>query len=279
MGQPTFETIEVRGLKIEILKKGSGPSLLFLHPHLGFWKSESFIEALAKRYSVIAPLHPGFGNSAVAPWLTTVDDLSYFYLDLLERLNLRDVTIVGASLGGWISLAVAIKDCERIDNLVLINSTGVHFRGAEEEDIGDIFSMSEQEFASRAFSQEAIGRKDYAAMTDGELLLSARNREAAARYAWMPCFYDPKLVQRLHRVRCRTLVLWGEDDRITSSGYGQRLGAALPNATYESISGAGHFPHIEKPAAAADRIFKFSSSMKGSPGGAVKGSAAALANL
>lgn len=247
----------VQGLSVEAVSRGAGPPLLFLHPHLGLWKAEPFIDALAKHFSVLAPSHPGFGNSNVNPSMTSVEDLAYFYLDLLDQWNLRSVTVVGSSLGGWIALALAIKDCHRIDKLVLLDSTGVHFGGADQEDIADVFSMSEQDFASRAFSDARLGKKDFASMTDAELLVSARNREAAARYAWMPPLYDPKLGQRLHRVRSPTLVLWGAQDRITAIDYGERLSAALPNAKFERIAQAGHFPHIERPDEVARRITAF----------------------
>lgn len=257
MGHSAIESIAVRGTNIEVLRQGSGPSLLFLHPHLGLWKSQPFIDTLSEHFSVCAPSHPGFGASAVAASLTSVDDLSYFYLDLLEQWDARELLIVGASLGGWIALAIAVKDCRRIAHLVLLDSAGVHFGMPHEEDIADIFSMSEQEFASRAFSNAALGKKEYATMTDDELLLSARNREAAARYGWMPCLYDPRLKQKLHRVHSKTLVLWGDDDRITAVEYGRRLSSSLPHATFETIPSAGHFPHIEKPRETAQRIIAF----------------------
>jgi pimeloyl-ACP methyl ester carboxylesterase len=262
MGQPVIETVGVRGLNIEVVRHGSGPSLMFLHPHLGLWKSHPFIDALSESFSVCAPSHPGFGASAVSANITSVDDLSYFYLDLLEQWDARDVLLVGASLGGWIALAIAIKDCSRLANIVLIDSAGVHFGMPLDEDIADIFSMSEQEFASRAFSDAGVGKREFGTMTDAELLLSARNREAAARYGWMPCLYDPRLKQNLHRVHSNALVLWGENDRIASVDYGRQLSNALPQAVFESIPAAGHFPHIEKPRETAQRIITFAANAK-----------------
>jgi len=56
---------------------------------------------------VIAPTHPGFGHAALPDWIDSVDDLAYIYLDLLYALDLRDVTVVGTSLGGWLAAEIA----------------------------------------------------------------------------------------------------------------------------------------------------------------------------
>jgi len=55
--------------------------------------------------------------------MTTVDDLAYFYLDLLETLDLRDVVLVGVSFGGWLAAEIAVKSTERISHLVLADAS------------------------------------------------------------------------------------------------------------------------------------------------------------
>jgi pimeloyl-ACP methyl ester carboxylesterase len=69
--------------------------------------------------------------------------------------------------------------------------------------------------------------------------------------------HDPKLRGRLHRIRIPTLVLWGAADRVASPDYGRALAAAIPGAQFETIEGAGHFPHLEQPGALARRIVDF----------------------
>ena len=83
--------------------------MLFLHPHIGMHGAAAFVDALAQKSEVIAPSHPGFGRSAVTAEMTSVDDLSYYYLDLLDEFDLKGVTLVGASFGGWIAAAMAVK--------------------------------------------------------------------------------------------------------------------------------------------------------------------------
>jgi pimeloyl-ACP methyl ester carboxylesterase len=253
----------VGGVDVEMRRLGTGRPLLFLHPHIGLANSLPFLDLLAAHFEVYAPSHPGFEQSKIGGHLNSVDDLAYFYLEMLEQLDLQGVTLVGASLGGWIAMEMAIKSRARLDNVVLIDSTGVHFGAPEERGVADVFSLSEDEFAQLAFADPYPWRTDFNVMSEAQLLVYARNREAAARYAWMPCLYDPKLLRRLYRLHSRTLVLWGSSDRITDVEYGRRLSRAISNASFEEIAGAGHFPQIEKPAQTVALIRDFVSSAQG----------------
>src|SRR5262249_44148376 len=111
--------IEVQGIGLEMIERGSGRPLLFLHPGPGIERNAPVLEHLARGARVLAPSHPGFGRSEVPRWMNTVDDLSYFYLDFLEALDLHDVAVVGIGLGGWIAAAIAVKSTERLERLVL----------------------------------------------------------------------------------------------------------------------------------------------------------------
>src|SRR5216683_16910 len=90
-------TEKIAGANIEILRRGKGRPVLFLHPHIGIHGSERFIELLAREAQVIAPSHPGFGHSELPKGMSTVDDMSYFYLDLIESLDLRDILDIFAT--------------------------------------------------------------------------------------------------------------------------------------------------------------------------------------
>src|SRR5215510_15974428 len=209
----------VEGIGAEVIERGSGAPLLFLHPGIGIERTAPVLDHLARGAHVIPPSHPGFGRSELPRWMSTVEDLAYFYLDFLEARDLKDVTVVGVSLGGWIAAAIAVKSTERLSRLVLANPLGIKIGNRETRDIVDIFAITEAEFNTLAFRDPKIGQRDYAAMPDAEVLAAARNREAAARFAWSPYMHDPKLMRRLHRIRIPTLFLWGTDDRILSDTY------------------------------------------------------------
>jgi len=256
--------VVVDGIGIDVIERGRGAPLLFLHPDHGIDRTAPVLELLAGGARLLAPSHPGFGRSEIAKWMNSVDDLAYFYLDFLETLDLRDAILVGVSLGGWIAAAIAVKSTQRLSHLVLANPLGIKVGDRETRDIADIFALTDAEYNALAYFDPRNGERDYGAMSDPDVMVAARNREATARFAWSPYMHDPKLKHRLHRVRIPTLFLWGENDRILSEPYGRAYCAAIPGARFELIARAGHFPHLEQPESFAARVLAFA----GAPGGA-----------
>jgi pimeloyl-ACP methyl ester carboxylesterase len=252
-----LSSIKVNGIRIEAVERGQGRPLLFLHPGIGLDPNAPVLDRLAAGARLIAPTHPGFGGSEQPRSFDTVDDLAYFYLDLLDELDLNGVTLVGVSLGGWVAAEMAVKSTARIGKLVLGNPVGIKVGGRESRDIVDIFAIPEADFNSLAFADPSIAARDYKAMPDAAVRIVARNREATARYAWSPYMHDPKLKGRLHRIRIPTLILWGESDRILSESYGRAYCAAIPGARFEIIARAGHFPHVEQPDEFARKTLAF----------------------
>jgi pimeloyl-ACP methyl ester carboxylesterase len=240
-----------------MIERGTGRPLLFLHAENGIEPAMAAIEALAKGARVIAPTHPGYGRSELPKGMRSVDDLSYFYLDLLDQLDLRDVALVGVSLGAWLAAEIAVKSTQRLSKLVMANAVGVKVGERENRDIVDIFALTEKEFIDIAYADPAVGTRDYKALPDAEVLAAARAREATARFAWNPYFHNPRLKSRLHRIRIPTLFLWGTHDRMLSEPYGRAYCAMIPGARFETIDRAGHFPHQEQPKAFADRVLNF----------------------
>jgi len=255
--QDCAAAMTVNGIRLEVVEKGRGRPLLFLHPGIGLDPNAPVIDQLAERAHVIAPSHPGFGNSEQPTAFTTVDDLAYFYLDLLEALDLKDVVLVGVSFGGWIAAEIAVKSTARLSHLVLANAVGIKVGARDTRDIVDIFAITEPELNKLAYFDPKIAERDYKVMAEADVRIVARNREASARYGWSPYMHDPKLKSRLHRIRIPTLFLWGIADRILSKDYCPAYCAAIPGAQFETIAGAGHYPHIEAPDAFARAIFAF----------------------
>jgi pimeloyl-ACP methyl ester carboxylesterase len=250
-------SISVNGAKLELIDRGHGRPIMFLHPHIGIEPSAPVLALLADSARLIVPSHPGFGNSELPPGLTTVDDLAYFYLDAMDELDLEQALVVGISFGAWIAAAIAVKSTARMSRLVLANPVGIKVGDRESRDILDVFAMTEKEFLEKAFADSGPAQRDYRAMSEDELRIVARNRESAARFAWSPYMHDPKLKQRLHRIRIPTLVLWGTADKLIDESYGRAFCAAIPGAKFEPIEGAGHFPHLERPKPFAAQALAF----------------------
>ena len=126
MADHTDEMISIRGCRIRVMRGGSGTPLLFLHGGggAGIWLPS--MAALAKKFDVLVPEHPGFGDSDTPPWLDNVADLANFYLDFLEQLDLRGVHLIGSSLGGWIAAELAVRNTSRLASLTLVGSAGIY---------------------------------------------------------------------------------------------------------------------------------------------------------
>jgi pimeloyl-ACP methyl ester carboxylesterase len=245
-----METIELNGIAVETLIAGSGPPLVFLHGGDYVAQNKPFLDRLAQRFRLVMPRHPGFGHTPRPAWFRSVNDIATLYLDLLDRLDLKEATLVGASFGGWIALELAVRSAARIARLALIDSLGLKFAGREEREIADIYALPAEEVLRHQFADPANAVTDFSSFDDGELMAVARDREATALYGWKPYMHNPALVHWLHRVNRPALVVWGDKDGIVAPAYGERLAAALPNARFELVAGAGHHPQIEQ----ADRV-------------------------
>jgi pimeloyl-ACP methyl ester carboxylesterase len=252
-----MDEVKIGTLSLEAVSAGAGPLLLFLHGGDYVRQNRPFLERLGRRWRVLAPRHPGFGRSPRPDGFRTIHDLAYLYLDLLDQEEWREVTLVGSSFGGWIALELAVRSCARLGRLVLIDSLGVKFGGREERDIADLYALPEEELRRRTFCDPAPVVPDYAALGEAEVETVVRDRWATAFYGWRPYMHDPALLQWLHRARVPSLVLWGEGDGIVTPEYGRKLAAALPEARFELIAEAGHYPQIERPDAVAAAIARF----------------------
>lgn len=248
--------IDIRGAKLHLRRGGKGAPLLYLHGVQGLPDSHKAIEQLSQRFDVLAPDHPGFGNSDAPDWIDDAGDLGFFYLDLLAALDLKAVHVVGASLGGWIAMEMAIRSTARIKSLTLADAAGIRVAGTAR---GDMFIASPAELAKLLFAGEEAAANWFAswqASPDG-LDTYDKNRHAAAKYTWQPRLYDPKLERWLHRIDVPTQILWGAEDRLIPPAYAKALAALIPGASIAMLPECGHMADIERPALFADTVSRF----------------------
>src|SRR5438477_12423341 len=144
--------IEVDGCRLNLRRGGSGEPLLYLHGASGAPAVLPFMEKLAQRFDVLVPEHPGFGASDEPGWLENMHDLAYFYLDVLESLELRGLHHVGSSLGGWLALEMAVREASRLKALLLVRAAWIPVAGVKPS---DIFLWALGEMATILFSDPA----------------------------------------------------------------------------------------------------------------------------
>ena len=255
-------------MTIEVKEAGQGEPLLFLHWEFGpRWTA--FHDRLAERWHVIAPSHPGFGNSSGGEHLHDIHDLIYWYLDLLDEQGVRGLPLVGHGLGGMIAAELAAVQPERFSHLVLLAPFGLWLPDAPTL---DFFAASPSELAAALYydqtSPAAVAAStppsDQAALIE-QALERAKSQASAARYLWpIP---NRGLSKRLHRVRAPTLIVWGERDGLIPPAYGDAFRAHIRGSRLEIIPEAAHQLLDEQPDRLAALIQSFVGATQTTSGG------------
>jgi pimeloyl-ACP methyl ester carboxylesterase len=252
--------VDIDGCRTHLRRGGSGEALLFLHGASGAPAILPFMEALARRFDVLVPEHPGYGLSDEPEWLDNIHDTAYFYLDFLKHLDLERVTLVGSSMGGWMAMEMAIRDTSRIKSLVLVSPAGLAAPGVQP---ADIFLMAPEDVVRRLFHDPKLAEARLAEpVTPESIDLSLKNRHTTARLAWEPRLHDPHLAKWLHRIDVPVQLIWGEHDRILPVQFVETYRKLLPKAEVAIVKGAGHLPHAEKPEEFCELVTRFA---KGTP--------------
>jgi pimeloyl-ACP methyl ester carboxylesterase len=254
--QPGMSSITLQGVALQVVHRGKGAPLLLLHGGDGPQDRLPFFKRLTERFDVTAPIHPGFAGSTIPEHFDSIEDLVYLYLDLLDVLDLRDIVLVGFSMGGWAAAEIAVRNTSRLSKLVLVDAVGVKPGDREARDIADIFGMSGPGVAQLMFHDPSRASNP-ATMADEQVTVLAADRIAHAMYTWDPYMHNPKLRYRLHRIDVPTLLIWGASDRVVPVAYAEAYRALIPSARLVVIPKAGHLPHVEQPDLLLEHILSF----------------------
>lgn len=250
----TKSTVSIRGRDQVVFRGGSGDPLVWLHAADGVDASHPLIALLEKRFSVIAPLAPGFNDLAELDDIGDIHELAMHYDDLFETLGLDGATVVGHSFGGMVAAELAAHYPRRVAKLVLIAPVGLW---RDEEPVLDVFAVPPWELTDVLYSDPSAAP---AAGGNGEadieaLVALAQGMTSVAKFLWpIP---DKGLRRRLERITASTLVLFGADDKVIPPSYADDFAAGLSNATKEIVSGAGHMVPAEKPDEIEKAIVRF----------------------
>jgi 4,5:9,10-diseco-3-hydroxy-5,9,17-trioxoandrosta-1(10),2-diene-4-oate hydrolase len=255
----------VGGAEISYADLGSGePAVLLVHGLGAQWRVWlPTIGPISKRRRVIAADLPGFGNSPLPPRRVSVAGFADALEELCEGLGLGPVVAVGNSLGGAVSAQLALAHPERVERLVLVNAVGIVpsfmewartlpfiWAGAV---FGGQVSGARRQIASRARLRKAalwrvVHRPE---LLDADLVYhgvlhppgpGARDGLAAGIEHLTPEWQD-----RLRRIACPTLVIWGEDDQLLPMRHAEEWIRRIPNSRLITFERTGHIPMVEQP--------------------------------
>ncbi|MCC2097205.1 MAG: alpha/beta hydrolase [Hyphomicrobiales bacterium] len=230
-------------------------TILYLRSEESLPGDRNFEDALATTADLIIPDHPGFGASDNPGWFRGMGDVAYCYLDFLTALDLRNVHIVGASMGGWIGAEIAVRDASRIASLSLIAPLGVRKAGTR---FGDAYLWTPEQNIRNRFHDQTLANRFLQAEQSSETTAALlKDRYGSARIGWAPRFHNPELQRWLHRVTPPALVVWGAQDRVAPPAMAEAWQDGLPDSRLVTIADCGHLPHMEAPERTSAEITSF----------------------
>lgn len=235
---------EIAGARLHMSRAGSGPTVLVLHHDIGTPDRLPFYDALAQRFDVVVPHHPGWGKSKRPDWLRHPRDIAAIHQWLLASLNAHDVSLVGLGFGGWIAAEMASLAPTVFRRIVVVAPMGIK---PPEGEIADQAIVSYLDYPKSGFHDGAAFASVYGDVTTEQLEAWDIAREMCFRTAWKPYMYNPTLRHLLGGVKSPTLIVWGDDDRIVPRSAADAWMRALPAARLEVVAACGHFVDMEKP--------------------------------
>jgi pimeloyl-ACP methyl ester carboxylesterase len=249
------EKVPVGGTQLYLLKGGSGRPCLLLHGIEGHEGWLAIHEELASSATVIAPSHPGYGQTLAPEWITSVPHQAIFYNWFLQQQGLTGVDLVGVGLGGWIAAEMAVMDSSRLGHLVVADATGLRPRDGE---MLDVFVMPWRQVIERGFFNPEQYQRVYGENPIQEFGgIREAGRTMSMRMCFKPYMHDPSLPGMLSKIRVPTLVVWGDHDEIVPRECGRQYADAIAGAQLKLLSDCGHFAHLDQPQRFASLLGEF----------------------
>jgi len=252
-----LKTVQTPHAPVRYVEGGSGPDLVYLHGAGGVTAEDPLLNALARKHHVYAPLVPGYGDSEECPEIRDMLDFTLHSWDVVEALGLKDPILVGHSMGGMIAAEMAAVQPNDVTRLALIAPAGLW---DDEHPIVDMFTILPYEMPALLFHDAVAGA---AMMTAGRnvedpgflqqyLVTNARQLGMAGRILFpIP---ERGLASRLYRIKARTVLVWGDSDKLIPPVYAHAFKKGIRSCELVSIPEAGHMVVAEKTDAVAEAV-------------------------
>jgi pimeloyl-ACP methyl ester carboxylesterase len=268
--------VTVGDTPVNVIDLGEGDAIVFVHGLSGSWPN--WLEQLpvfAQSHRVIAMDLPGFGHSPMPTEPITISAYARVLDGLLEELGVSAATLVGNSMGGFVSAELAIAFPQRVERLVLVSAAGIStYRHRDVERIEPYLRRVAPMIA--IYTGWTAAQSDWVARRPGlrnmTLGLVARHpsRLPAAlaaeqlRGAGKPGFMDAlranidyPVKERLPEIACPTLIVWGAEDKVIPVGDASVFEELIPSSRKVIFEETGHIAMLERPAAFNELLSEF----------------------
>jgi len=272
-----MHTAQVNGVELAYRDEGQGQPILLIHAFplsSAMWEDQ--IDALATRFRVITPDLRGFRATARGSGAASLDQHADDLAGLLDHLGIEKATVVGLSMGGYISFALLRRHRARIERLILADTRA----GADSEEAKEgrekNARLAEAEGAGAIAEQMlpkllSAGASD--AVRDEVRKIIEANDRAGLAAALRAMAARPDSTPLLATIDVPTLIIVGTEDALTPPSESQAMHAAIAGSRLVEIPGAGHLSNVEAPDAfnAAVEEFMLGAQALGRAGGGLAG--------
>jgi pimeloyl-ACP methyl ester carboxylesterase len=269
---PGGEILDLPGGETQVVDRGprAGSPIVLIHCFtcgIDWW--DGVMPALERKHRVIAVDLRGHDGAEKPGGGYSIEDQAELVAQALGHLGVRDAEVVGHSLGGPVSIALAERSPHLVDRLVLIDSI-------PDGSYGDVGLVGEAPFApvlgqllwrvKPDFSiRDGLGVAFAPGFSVPDAFVDDVKRMTYSSYLGSHDAFDEytgeeALPERAAALGKPLLAIMGAEEQIASeptvalAAYGH----ADPRAETELIAGAGHSPEVEKPAETARLILEFS---------------------
>lgn len=216
--------------------KESKYNIIFIHG----WRSEGRVwqEVINRlNYSCYAIDLPGFGESQLPAKPFTLDDYSEIIRELISKLHLENIVLVGHSNGGAVSIKSIVTNKFPVQKLVLVGSSGIRKKTFEKSTknltakiLKPIFKLPVLN-KLRNLIYTSMGSEDYVA-------------EPQLKETYINMISED-LSPEINKINVPTLLFWGEKDKATPLSYGEFMKENIPDSKLTVIPNGDHFAFLK----------------------------------
>jgi pimeloyl-ACP methyl ester carboxylesterase len=219
----------------------NGPALMLLHgvnDQAGTWAP--VVPALAAQTRLLVPDLPGHGDSAPAEGPIAMSMMLERLHAIVECEGITRLVLAGNSMGGWLSILYALAHPDRVQALVLEDSSGMPWALSV-----PLIANSRED----AVTMYRAVNGPHAEVPEWAIDSLLKRAAGSPMLRVMMSNVVPHLVSdaQLGSLRAPTTLVWGKDDGVLPTAYAEALQKKIPGARLEVIAGAAHIPHRQQP--------------------------------